>query len=619
MSQTLYRKYRPQNFDDVIGQEHIKMVLRQEIKNGKIAHAYLFTGPRGVGKTTMARLLAKAANCQNRQEGQSDPCDECQSCKEITAGNCLDLVEMDAASNRGINEIRELRERVRFAPNQFKYKIFIIDEVHMLTTEAFNALLKTLEEPPAHAIFILATTELHKLPDTIISRCQRFDFKRVDFKDIVKKLARMVEAEGLKADKDVLRSIAYYSEGHPRDAESLLAQVLPLADENGELKLEQLQAVLPATELDAILKFLESIAAGQPAEAITEINNLVEKGADLQNFLDECIDLIRKIILLKNNLGDLGLQLEPAMEDQLKTLTAKLELADWLRLAGLLTEAKRELDWYQIQQMPIEMAVLEFLQPQDEDDGRGGQGGGEPRGQNFQAPKTGGGATGGVSAGTGAGAARRAENEDAPSAGGAHGESTPAAEMPIEDDVEEIPVENTAEFLAVVEAQADLPAVASAKAGAEDGTLAPISETPVLTSLPAEKLEEIPGMVTKAQSPVISMYDIKNKWPQVMEIAGQANRALIALLQVAEILEIQGVIIKLGMPYKFYLDRLKDVKNQDIVSQALKQVFGADLKLELSHHPSAAKDSQAVKQAQAESQPTEVKNLLQAFGGEVVG
>lgn len=568
MSQTLYRKYRPQNFDDVIGQEHIKMVLRQEIKSGKVAHAYLFTGPRGVGKTTMARLLAKAVNCQNRAEDQSDPCDQCAACREITAGNCLDLVEMDAASNRGINEIRDLRERVRFAPNQYKYKVFIIDEVHMLTPEAFNALLKTLEEPPAHAIFILATTELHKLPDTIISRCQHFDFKRVDFKDIMKKLARMVESEGLKADKEVLRSIAYYSEGHPRDAESLLAQVLPLADENGELKLEQLQAVLPATELDTVLKFLENIAINQPGEAITEINNLVERGADLQNFLDESVDLIRKIILLKNNLGDLGLQLEPSMEDQLKTLTTKLEMGDWLRLAGLLTEAKRELDWYQIQQMPIEMAVLEFLQAQNE----------ESHPQDLK-------------------------------------NNPPSLER-------SQPIKN--------QAVSSAPAETQPKIQTESGAAKNLNETETEITTeenPEEISKEEPATEEQSQASdlkvnercgVISMYDVKNKWPQVIETAGQANLGLISILQVAEILEVEGLIIKLGLPYKFSLDRLKDEKNQDIVKQVLKQVFDLDLKLELSLCPSAAKDLQTLQQEQVASQSPEVQNLLQAFGGEVV-
>jgi len=199
MSFTLYRKYRPQKFSEVIAQNHIKVTLENEITSGKIAHAYLFSGPRGIGKTTIARIFAKSLNCQNRVG--AEPCNECVSCLEIGEGRSLDLVEIDAASNRGINEIRELKEQIKYTPVKSKYKIFIIDEVHMLTAEAFNALLKTLEEPPAYAIFILATTEAHKLPDTIISRCQRFDFKKVPFSDIVAHLGRLSAAEGIDVEK----------------------------------------------------------------------------------------------------------------------------------------------------------------------------------------------------------------------------------------------------------------------------------------------------------------------------------------------------------------------------------------------------------------------------------
>jgi DNA polymerase-3 subunit gamma/tau len=184
MSETLYRKYRPQLFKEIIGQEHIKITLENEIESNKISHAYLFSGPRGIGKTTMARIFAKSINCKEKKDKEFEPCNECNSCKSITEGNNLDIVEIDAASNRGINEIRELRERIKYAPSNGEYKVFIIDEVHMLTIEAFNALLKTLEEPPKHAIFILATTELHKLPVTIVSRCERFDFKVIDIEKL---------------------------------------------------------------------------------------------------------------------------------------------------------------------------------------------------------------------------------------------------------------------------------------------------------------------------------------------------------------------------------------------------------------------------------------------------
>ena len=231
MQSTLYRKYRPQTFKEVVGQNHIKTTIQSELESGKIAHAYLFSGPRGLGKTTMARLFAKAVNCLNRKEGESEPCNVCDACKEVIEAKSLDVIEIDAASHTGVDNVREnIINNSRFTPTSRKYKVFIIDEVHMLSTAAFNALLKTLEEPPAHAIFILATTEIHKVPQTIISRCQHFDFRKVSENDIFKRLSLIVTQEGKSVDKSVLESIAYYAEGCIRDAESLLGQILSLDD-----------------------------------------------------------------------------------------------------------------------------------------------------------------------------------------------------------------------------------------------------------------------------------------------------------------------------------------------------------------------------------------------------
>ncbi|MFN7088813.1 MAG: DNA polymerase III subunit gamma/tau, partial [Candidatus Paceibacteria bacterium] len=228
----LYRKYRPKTFGEVLNQAVVKQTLQNAIRLGKVSHAYLFAGPRGTGKTTIARLIAKSLNCQKRKPDESEPCNECKMCQEMNAGRALDLIEIDAASNRGIDEIRELRDGIKFSPVKGKYKVFIIDEAHMLTPPAFNALLKTLEEPPEHAIFILATTEPEKLPPTILSRVQRFDFRRISISDIIKKLQKDIKEEGLKAEPEALYLIASVSEGSIRDAESLLAQVVAFQEHN---------------------------------------------------------------------------------------------------------------------------------------------------------------------------------------------------------------------------------------------------------------------------------------------------------------------------------------------------------------------------------------------------
>ncbi len=269
---TLYRKYRPQNFSEVVGQNHIKLTLEHEITSGKIAQAYLFCGPRAVGKTTLARVFAKAVNCLKRKASEADPCNSCSSCEEITAGRALDIIEIDAASHTGVDNVRDnIIAQTRVAPANSKYKVFIIDEVHMLSISAFNALLKVIEEPPARVIFILCTTEVHKVPTTIISRCQRFDFKRISVSDIVKKLNYIIKAEDIKIDKSILEAIARQSGGHMRDAESLLGQVIAIGGK--EVTQAEADLVIPRSDLGEVLNLIGFIEKKDAGSAIRLIYN----------------------------------------------------------------------------------------------------------------------------------------------------------------------------------------------------------------------------------------------------------------------------------------------------------------------------------------------------------
>ncbi|HLD19807.1 MAG TPA: DNA polymerase III subunit gamma/tau [Patescibacteria group bacterium] len=292
MSLTLYRKYRPQTFTEVVGQHHIKTTLEQEVKMNRLAHAYLFCGPRGVGKTTLARIMAKTINCAQRDSSSSEPCNACESCTAMNESRSLNLIEIDAASHRGINEIRELREHVKFFPQQGLYKIFIIDEVHMLTSEAFNALLKTLEEPPAHALFILATTEVHKLPETIISRCQRFDFKKLPSLELKKRLLDITEKEHASIEEDIIDTLILRAEGCGRDAESMLGQLLSLGTER--ITWKQAELVLPRSDRVLIEQWIESVLSKNTQKALTLIQQLVDEGVDMERFVQDTIMVVRQ-------------------------------------------------------------------------------------------------------------------------------------------------------------------------------------------------------------------------------------------------------------------------------------------------------------------------------------
>jgi DNA polymerase-3 subunit gamma/tau len=300
MSQALYRKYRPKGWAEVIGQDHVVETLKNAIAADRVGHAYLFSGPRGTGKTTLARILAKAVNCL-AEDARARPCNSCDHCKAVNENRFLDLIEMDAASNTGVDDVRDLRDKINFSPSQGKFKIYIIDEVHMLSTPAFNALLKTLEEPPPHAIFVLATTEIHKIPATVISRCQRHEFRRVPVVEILGNLRHIVQVEGLRADEDALLLIARQATGSLRDAQSLLDQ---LSSAGSHITLELAERVLGTATSQAVIDLIDSIQTGEAGTGLERLHAALDSGADPRTLARQIVEYLRGLILIQMGNSD---------------------------------------------------------------------------------------------------------------------------------------------------------------------------------------------------------------------------------------------------------------------------------------------------------------------------
>ncbi|PIT87436.1 MAG: hypothetical protein COU31_02975 [Candidatus Magasanikbacteria bacterium CG10_big_fil_rev_8_21_14_0_10_40_10] len=357
---TLYQKYRPQKFNDLIGQEHIVQTITNEIKNCQTVQAYLFYGARGIGKTTIARLLAKSLNCSKRQPGEFEPCQQCPTCLDISAGRHIDVIEIDAASHTGVDNVREnIIENAQFKPSLSPFKIFIIDEVHMLSNNAFNALLKILEEPPKHIIFILATTELHKLPSTIISRCERFNFKKMSFAQIAQRLNDIIAKENVKVDKKIIDRIINKSDGALRDAESLLGQILSL--NLPEITLNDAEIILPSTDIESLINFIESLLNSQCALALDLLERLVNEGVNLEEFAYDLIEIMRVMMIIQQNAVDSS-SLGYSEQDYKKITKLAKQISPEL-LIKLIEETilrKAQIKQAPIAQLPLEILAVKF-------------------------------------------------------------------------------------------------------------------------------------------------------------------------------------------------------------------------------------------------------------------
>lgn len=360
MHKALYRVYRPKTFGDVVGQEHIVKTLKNQIKNNNIGHAYLFSGTRGTGKTSTAKIFARAVNCLNPIN--EEPCNECEICIDTLNDNIMDIVEIDAASNNSVDDIRELRESVKYTPSKAKYKVYIIDEVHMLSQGAFNALLKTLEEPPSYVIFILATTEPHKIPATILSRCQRFDFKRVSSKDIASRMSYICKKENIEAEEKALSLIARNSQGALRDALSILDQCMSFGNE--KIEYNDVIELLGTVNIDELFELSQSIIDENTKKSLEILNEFVIWGKDIRNLINDLIDHFRNLMVCKvsKDLDEIISLPEESIE-RLKEQSKNVNINDLIRILNILSETQDSMKSSSNTRILAEVTIMKIAQP----------------------------------------------------------------------------------------------------------------------------------------------------------------------------------------------------------------------------------------------------------------
>ena len=550
---SFYRKWRPQSFDGLIGQERVTRTLQNAIRTNRVVHAYLFAGHRGTGKTTTARILAKALNCV--QGPTPTPDNTCPNCEAIGGGYSVDVIEIDAASNRGIEEIRELRDRIRLAPTEGRYKIYIIDEAHMLTTEAANALLKTLEEPPAHAVLVLVTTEPHRLPPTILSRCQRFDFRRVSQKEIIARLSTIAQTEGFRIDDAALTLIASSADGSLRDAESILDQLVSFAE--GPISSQDVQAVLGILAEEVALRFADSIIARDAAACLDLVGQVINEGKDVRQVLRTLLDHFRDLLLLKT--GTAGEVLDTT-EQRLRALQQQVpptSVEEILRALNVLSAADSEARWSPQPRLLLEIALIRLCRPEMDPTLEGLRSRLSALEQRL---------------GEGAGPATR----PAP--------STPPPAPPAREVTPKSPVK---------------PAPKDPTNAAPEPAVVAVVETP--------------------QAVAVALEDVRRSWARILEEVKKTKMFCHALLIEGVPLGVEGdhLVIGLRSGYNFHLDNLHRPENRTVIEGAIERVLQQHLRLRCTMLDGDDEPHMSGQAVTAQTDPV-VAKAMQLFGAEVV-
>lgn len=560
---SFYRKWRPQTFEEIIGQERVTRTLQNAIRANRVVHAYLFAGHRGTGKTTTARILAKALNCV--QGPTPTPCNACPNCEAISGGYSMDVIEIDAASNRGIEEIREIRERIRLVPTEGRYKVYIIDEAHMLTTEAANALLKTLEEPPPHAILVLVTTEPHRLPPTILSRCQRFDFRRVSQREIIGRLKHIAQTEGFAINDEALVLIAASADGSVRDAESVLDQLTSYTD--GPITAKDVLAVLGLVEAETAHRFADAVVRRDVVACLDLVNQVIDEGKDVRQVLRTLIDHFRDLLVMKT--GDQAAQILDTTEHRLQALRTQAEQAsteDILRALSVLSATETEARWSPQPRLLLEIALIRLCRPEMDPTLEGLRARVQAIEQRMGEPKP-----------------RPVPSETGPRA--TPPEAGPARKAP---QTPKAPGKDTPR------AEAEATAAASVA---------------------------VAGSSPPPQVPVIAIEDVRRQWSRILEEVKRTKMFCHALLIEGTPLRLEGSTLVVGLRtgYNFHVENLHRPENRAVVESAVERVLQQRLRLQCTVHDGAVESAgeSNLPAVSVENDPV-VARAVELFGAHVV-